>query len=525
MGGIDLAQRSPIDGVIFDLDGVITLTASVHAAAWKRLFDGFLKERAKGTNEPFKPFDIEADYRTYVDGKPRVEGVKSFLKSRGIELPEGSRNDSPDAPTAWGLGNRKNIYFQQIIAERGVEIDERTVVYIRQLRDEGIPVAVASSSKNCSLILKRAKLDTLFDAQVDGVVSEELGLKGKPAPDIFIEAARRIGAAPEHSVVVEDAISGVQAGRAGRFGLVIGIDRTDVATELRENGADLILQGFDEGSFDVIMAWFEYHEERRPSILQEWPTLSERLRGRRITLFLDYDGTLTPIVERPELALLSDRDRDVLKRTADRFPTAIISGRGREDVERLVGLSNLAYAGSHGFDIVGPHGASVDHAAADWIKPVMADVTRKLGERLKGVPGVIIEPKVFSVAVHYRLVEERRVPEIEEAVDEIVRRDQRLKKTYGKKVFEVRPNIDWDKGKALNFLMRALGLDDEEAIPIYIGDDTTDEDAFAAIQGDGIGILVSETPRATKASYWVQAPWEVYAFLERLLKLDGGERE
>jgi len=519
-----LAKRSTIDGVIFDLDGVITLTASVHAAAWKKLFDRFLEEKAQETGEPFEPFDIEADYRTYVDGKPRVEGVKSFLESREIELPEGSQNDSPEAPTAWGLGNRKNIYFQQIIEERGVEIDKRTVDYIRQLRDEGIQVAVASSSKNCSLILKCAKIDTLFDAQVDGVVSEELGLKGKPAPDIFIEAARRIGATPEHSVVVEDAISGVQAGRAGRFGLVIGIDRTDVATKLRENGADLIVKGFDNGSLDLVKAWFAHRHERRPPILQAWPTLAEQLRSHHIALFLDYDGTLTPIVNRPELAVLSDKERAILKQTADRFPTAIISGRGREDVEGLVGLPNLAYAGSHGFDIVGPHRAAVNHAVAGWIKPVMANVARELGERLEDIPGVIIEPKGFSVAVHYRLVEERNLAKIEETIDEIVRRDQRLKKTPGKKVLEVRPDVDWDKGRALRFLLHALRFTGKDVIPIYIGDDITDEDAFAAIQENGIGILVSETPRATNASYWVQAPWEVYAFLERLLKLDeGGE--
>ncbi len=518
-------MKNYVDAVVFDLDGVVTLTASVHAAAWKQLFDEYLKGRAEEIEELFVPFDIKVDYHTYVDGKPRIEGVKSFLASRGSEMPEGSPDDGPDEPTAWGLGNRKNGYFQRVLKKQGAEIDERTITFIHYLRAEGIHVAVASSSKNCRPILDRAGLTDLFEARVDGLVSEEIGLKGKPNPDIFIEAAQRVGASPERTVVVEDAISGVQAGMAGGFGLVIGIDRIGAAVALREHGADWIIDGFDDRSPSVVNTWFANRADRRPSALRKWGGLSERLGGKRPALFLDYDGTLTPIVSRPELALLSDERRSVLERIAACCPTAIISGRGRDDVERLVSLPGLAYAGSHGFDIVGPNGRAIDYEISDWIQPVMAKVASELEHAVGGIDGCIVEAKGFSVAVHYRMVNEADVPRIEHAVDGLIIRDDRLKKAIGKKVFEIRPNLHWDKGEALLVLLRALELDSENIVPIYIGDDVTDEDAFRVLQDRGIGILVSEAPRPSLASHWVQAPWEVFAFLNRIYEYAEGGRE
>ena len=191
-------------------------------------------------------------------------------------------------------------------------------------------------------------------------------------------------------------------------------------------------------------------------------------------------------------------------------------------MERLVDLPGLAYAGSHGFDIVGPDGAAVGHAVADWIEPVMQRIAGEMGPPLAEIDGALIEEKRFSVAVHYRLVDETLVSRIESIVDEAIAGDARLKKALGKKVFEVRPNLDWDKGRAVLFLLEALGLAGPEVVPFYIGDDVTDEDAFEALQDRGIGILVSETLRPTKAAYWVQAPWEVYAVFDRLLDLVEG---
>lgn len=512
------------EGAIFDLDGVITFTASTHAASWKRMFDEFLQHRSERTRDPFVPFDRERDYLLYIDGKPRIEGVKSFLSSRGIELPEGMPDELPNEETSWGLGNRKNEVFKEVLDSEGVEVDEKTVTFVRELLARGVRVAVASSSRNCLPILERAGLVEMFEVRVDGVVSEQLGLAGKPNPDIFLEAAERLGVAPSESIVVEDAISGVQAGRAGGFGLVIGVDRHGVARALRENGADLILIGFGPDSLGLVNRWFEHRDVRRPSALAEWPALEARLAGKRLALFLDYDGTLTPIVSRPELAILSDEGRTTLRRIADTFTTSIISGRGREDVEALVGLKELAYAGSHGFDIVGPHGAAVGHQVAEWVEPVMHEAASQLEDAIDGIEGALLEPKRYSVAVHFRLVSEEDVSLVEAAVDRIVDADSRLKKAHGKKVFEIRPDIDWDKGKALLFLLEALDLDRPDVVPIYIGDDVTDEDAFEVLVDRGIGVLVSEVPRTTDASFWMQAPWEVYAFFDRLLEREGAER-
>jgi len=522
--GQEQVGQSRLRAGIFDLDGVITLTASAHAASWKQMFDAFLRERSDRTGEPFVPFDPADDYLTYVDGKPRIEGVRSFLASRGIVLPDGASDAPADEETAWGLGNRKNEVFREVLASDGVEVDERTVAFVRALRARGIRVAVASSSKNCGPILDRAGLADLFEARVDGVVSEELGLSGKPNPDIFLEAADRLGVAPADAFVVEDAISGVEAGRAGGFGLVIGIDRHGVARALRAHGADLILDGFDDRSMALVDAWFEGHDVRRPAALGDWPAFEAALAGRRVALFLDYDGTLTPIVSRPDLAILSDEGRATLRRLASAFPTAIVSGRGREDVETLVGLTELAYAGSHGFDIVGPGGTPVDHRVADWVEPTIAGAAGTLEEAVRTIDGALVEPKRYSVAVHYRLVSAADVPTIEAAVDAIVEADPRLVKAHGKKVFEIRPDLDWDKGKALLFLLGALDLDRPDVVPIYIGDDVTDEDAFAVLEDRGIGILVADAPRATRASFSVQAPWEVYALFDRLLEGEDAAR-
>lgn len=238
---VSLSPRD-YDAVLFDLDGVLTRTARVHGAAWKRLFDQFLRQHSAETGEPFVPFDVEVDYPPYVDGKPRYDGVASFLQSRGIELPLGSRTDGPDVRSVYGLGNRKDQYFHDELRERGVEPYDTSVDLVRALRSAGVKTAVVSSSANGATVLGSAGIADLFDARVDGQDLSRLGLKGKPAPDTFLEAARRLHVDPSRAVVVEDAISGVEAGRAGRFGLVIGVDRGGHAGDLSRAGADVVVQ-------------------------------------------------------------------------------------------------------------------------------------------------------------------------------------------------------------------------------------------------------------------------------------------
>lgn len=234
------------DAVLFDLDGVLTDTASVHAECWKRTFDEYLRGRADRTHEPFRPFDIESDYRLYVDGKRRYDGVRDFLRSRGIDLPEGSRGDPPDADTVCGVGNRKNELLNRALEEGGVEVYQGSVALVRALRSAGKKTGVVSSSANCASVLRAAGIEDLFDVRVDGKVAAELGLPGKPAPDTFLQAARELGVDAARAVVVEDAISGVEAGRNGGFGLVIGVARHDEPDVLRDNGADVVVSDLGE---------------------------------------------------------------------------------------------------------------------------------------------------------------------------------------------------------------------------------------------------------------------------------------
>jgi beta-phosphoglucomutase family hydrolase len=235
-----------IQACLFDLDGVLTQTAKVHAAAWKEMFDGYLRDRAQASGEEFRPFDARDDYDQYVDGKPRGDGVRSFLESRGIELPEGEAADPPDAETVAGLGNRKNKIVLKLIAEQGVDPYEGSVRYVRAAIDAGLRRAVVSSSTNCRAVLEAAGIEDLFEEIVDGHVATEEGLAGKPAPDTFLAGARKLGVEPSAAAVYEDALAGVEAGRAGDFGYVVGVDRVGQVAALREHGADTVVEDLAE---------------------------------------------------------------------------------------------------------------------------------------------------------------------------------------------------------------------------------------------------------------------------------------
>jgi beta-phosphoglucomutase family hydrolase len=230
-----------IRACLFDLDGVLTQTAKVHAAAWKRTFDEFLRRRAQERGEDFVPFDAVHDYEAYVDGKPRYDGVASFLASRAIELAQGTVDDPADANTVHGLGNRKNELVLEMIHKDGVEAYDGSVRYVHAVREAGLPRAVVSSSSNCRDVLAAAGIEDLFDAVVDGVSAEREHLKGKPAPDTFLAGARALAVEPAHAAVFEDALAGVEAGRAGGFGFVVGIDRLGQADALRAHGADVVV--------------------------------------------------------------------------------------------------------------------------------------------------------------------------------------------------------------------------------------------------------------------------------------------
>jgi beta-phosphoglucomutase family hydrolase len=241
-----LGLPDQIRGCLFDLDGVLTMTAKVHAAAWKEMFDGYLRQRAERAGEPFRPFDPVAEYDEYVDGKPREDGTRSFLQSRGITLPQGQPDDAPGTETIAGLSNQKNDIVLRRIREDGVEAYPGSVRYVKLVRDAGLHRAVVSSSANCHDVLVAAGIDDLFEARVDGLTAVAEKLKGKPAPDMFLAGARAVGLPPGQCAVFEDALAGVAAGKAGDFGYVVGVDRVGQADGLREHGATVVVEDLAE---------------------------------------------------------------------------------------------------------------------------------------------------------------------------------------------------------------------------------------------------------------------------------------
>ena len=243
------------DAVIFDMDGVITRTASVHSLAWKKMFDEYLRHREQTHGEPFREFTHAGDYLAYVDGRPRYQGVEAFLHSRGIEIPYGDPKDAPKTETICGLGNRKNEFFNLVVEEDGVGLYDSTLRLISDLLASGIRVGLATSSKNGDFVLNKAGILHLFETRVDGIVSAQRGLKGKPEPDIFTTACANLGATPDRAIVVEDAVSGVQAGAKGKFALVIGVARENNAHELKMNGADVVVEDLAETSLEKINQW------------------------------------------------------------------------------------------------------------------------------------------------------------------------------------------------------------------------------------------------------------------------------
>lgn len=241
-----LALPPAIRACLLDLDGVLTHTADLHAEAWKRTFDRFLANWSRATGRPSAPFDLKKDYDDYVDGKPRLDGVRSFLASRGITLPEGRRSDPPTRNTVEGVGNAKNRLVLRLMRERGVTVYPGSLRLVRRARGQGLPCAVVSSSENCHEVLKAAGIEAMFDAVIDGIVARRAHLRGKPAPDTYLAAARRVRMPPSGCAVFEDALAGVEAGRAGKFGFVVGVDRVGQASELRRHGADRVVKDLAE---------------------------------------------------------------------------------------------------------------------------------------------------------------------------------------------------------------------------------------------------------------------------------------
>jgi trehalose 6-phosphate phosphatase len=510
-----------LEAVIFDTDGVVTQTAAVHFAAWKDVFDEFLAAHAVG--DAAAPF-TDADYRVHVDGIGRYDGVDAFLRSRGFELPRGEPDDAPGDDTVCAVGNKKNASFAAAIDRDGVRPYATTRRFIEALHAHGIRTAVISASKNCELVLRAADMVDLFEVRVDGNDAAELGFPGKPAPDVFLEAARRLGVEPGAAAIVEDAISGVRAGRTGAFGLVIGLDRTRNPDPLAEY-ADLVVP--DLSDLEVVAQ--DGGAGVRPVVpARAWlPDLSDALddydltrqiAGKTVAVFCDYDGALTPIVDRPEDATIPPATLAALEALAELTVVGIVSGRDLDDVMAMVPTERPWFAGSHGFDVRRPDGTREEFPEGADALPALAEAERELDERLGAVEGAWAERKRFAIAVHYRATPDDRIADLEAIVAEVAAAHDELRMTGGKKIFELRPDIEWHKGRAVRWLIDAAGLDPVTTLPMFIGDDVTDEDGFAEVRRSGVGIVVGSEERYTAAHLRVDDPDATRRLLEALTR-------
>lgn len=512
----DKIPVNALQALIFDLDGVITRTRKTHRKAWKELFDWFFSEGKHSDQSSMS----DADYEKYVDGKPRYQGVKSFLESRQIDLPFGDPEDPPGTESICALGNRKNELFNAVIDREGVEVYEDAVDWLKVHKRKGLKTAIVSSSKNCRKVLQAAKLNHLFEAVVDGTDAEAQGMSGKPDPDIFLEAARRLGVRPLDSVVFEDAISGVQAGQRGFFALVVGVDRFGQEEALRNNGADLVIgdfSGFGLSDSKVVEAC--YFPQGEP-IFPEAGKFLERLSGREPVIFLDYDGTLTPIVSRPEDALLSEEMQETLRGLAEKYTVAVVTGRDKEDVEELVGLEELIYAGSHGYIISGPGGLFMEHPDSQKIISRLDQVENDLEKALKGkTEGTQVDRKKYAIGIHYRNARPGDEQVVHEVVEKMLEKFPGHKTGKGKMIVEIKPDLDWHKGKAVQWILDALKLSGrDDVLPVFIGDDITDEDAFEALKETGTGILVGGHGKETAAEWSLKNVYQVRLLFEKLIK-------
>ena len=500
-----MIKRSRYDAIIFDLDGVITQTQKTHAKAWKKAFDDFLKKRARGSN--FIPFDISKDYLLYVDGKPRDEGIKSFLASRDIELPQIRDVNTEDVDTIESLGNSKNNYYLEFLSY-GIQTYKSSIELLLKLNNFGFLTAVVSSSKNCRYILQASNLNSHFNTIVDGLDLENLDLNGKPEPDLFLEALNRINVEPSRAVLIEDAIAGVKAGKKGEFGKVIGVDRSNQSKQLKKAGADIVVKDLDE--IDI-----EAKSTELPSALKSFKNIESQFKDKEVVIFFDYDGTVTPIVSHPKDANLSEEMKNTLIKLSNQCTMAVISGRGLNDIKSRVGIKGIYYSGSHGYEIEGPS-IKMEYQPALEFMEIFDALEIELTKLLVEVEGALVERKKFSIALHYRNVSKSEVCFVEKAADEAIKKYPKLRKSYGKKVYELQPDLEWNKGKALEWLMQKLHIQKIGSKVFYIGDDITDENAFSEIKTYGIGILVGTEARNTGAQYKLRDTDQTLHFLEIL---------
>lgn len=489
---MDLKSRFNLKAFIFDLDGVLTDTQKLHMLAWERMFNELLSQYHQASFSP-------GDYREYLDGKPRIDGIKSFLTSRKIDLNEKEMLE---------LGLRKNQYYLEELKSKGPGLIEDSFSLVVQLARNNFPMAVVSSSRNCRQIMDITGLSDYIKVVVDPMVAETEKLPGKPAPDYFLKASELLGYPPEKCCLVEDAISGILAGVRGKFGKVVGIKVNQTGLE----GLKMV------GAHQVVNSLWEIEGVTELLKLQPASHLINSLKSNKdFFLFLDYDGTLSEIVEEPWKAVPVEGIVPLISAIGKLIPVCLITGRDTEVIKSFIDLPHIYYSTCHGFEINGPENLHYELEEARAIGPAFDLAREELTLLMEHHEGLVIERKTFGLAFHYRMIKSREVAqEIVSMVQEYASLHQKLKWKAGEEVIELLPNLNWDKGKALLKLYEVLNFRPTR-LPIFLGDGKTDEDAFREMLNWGYPVLVQEKLRPTLASFQLSSPFEVRRFLKELL--------
>lgn len=482
-----MSVNADYQAIIFDMDGVLTDTRDYHYTSWKQTFDEYLL--SKGVKTEF----THQDYNDYVDGKIRSEGIQSFLSSRGLEITEDQVNR---------LGNLKNSYFQKNILSGRLSPFREVEQTLKKLHSKGVKLAVVSASENCRKILESLHLTDLFDEILDGTDAKTLHLRGKPENDYYLTMLNHLGVDAHYCALVEDSISGVLAGKKSNL-TVFGMSRTNQTSpeKLIEAGADYVISDITP-VIDI------------PNALKHWNDVLLRLNDKEPALFLDFDGTISEIVSHPDDASLVPGVKEVLFTCSRSLKVAIISGRDRMDVKTRVGIDDIFYAGNHGQDISGPGCFHYTYDTADQYLPSLEKFNLSIESLLLGIEGLIIERKKYCTAIHFRMTNPDAERTIRDKVQSTMMTFPELRVREGKKVLEVLPDIEWGKDQAVLKLVEVLNLDLKKIIPIFIGDDTTDEEAFVGLKDKGLCIRVAnDTNLNTHAHYYLSDPNEVKQFI------------
>ena len=490
----------PFDAVILELDGVLLDTASMHRESWAATFNACLAQHASRLAPANRAAASDDDWRI-VRGRPRYDAARVWARARGLALPPGSPADPAGSGSVCGLANLQHRRFFDLVAQHGVAPFDDALAVLRRWRHGGLRLSTVAANGGTDQWLRAAGPGGAEAAVVDA----ETGNTAEGLRDLYAAAVAGQGVKPAKAVSVAASAAGVRAGRALGFGLVVGMDRTADGQELAAAGAHQVVASLRDVRFG----------RRVPSLRSRLDVLAENAASRPWLVSLDYDGTLTPIVDDPAAARLSDAMRTTLEQVSRRFRVAVISGRDRSDVAARVGLSNVIYAGSHGFDIA--YGdRTMTLPSAEACLPSLVAARRALAERLKLIAGVFLEHKRFGVAVHYRHVDPSAVDEVRSRVEGIVSRISGIRIQPGKKVFDVQPDVEWHKGRAVQWILQALDCDADPPRVLHMGDDETDEDVFRTLGSTGVGVRVGPEVLETQADYRLAGPDEVRLVLERL---------